>query len=58
MGFDAVFERLAVNKWAPMSQRVMIVLWILYLVGTMLPMVVMLLVALKRGRWGGGGLVG
>jgi hypothetical protein len=45
VGFDAVFERLAVNKWPPMSHRVLIVLWILYCVGTILPMVVMLLVA-------------
>jgi hypothetical protein len=50
VGFDAVFERLAVNKWALMSHRVLIVLWILYFVGTILPMAVMLLVALKRKK--------
>jgi hypothetical protein len=52
VGFDAVFERLAVNKWAPMSPRVLIVLWILYFAGTILPMAVMLLLALRplQGR--------
>ena len=46
VGFDAVFERLAVDKWAPMSNRVLIVLWVLYFAGTILPMAVMFLVAL------------
>jgi hypothetical protein len=50
VGFDAVFERLAVNKWVPMSPRVLIVLWILYLAGTILPMAVMLLLALRSKR--------
>jgi hypothetical protein len=50
VGFDAVFERLAVNKWAPMSPRVLIVLWILYLAGTILPMAVVLLLALRSKR--------
>ena len=50
VGFDAVFERLAVNKWAPMSPRVLMVLWILYLAGTILPMAVMLPLALRRKR--------
>jgi hypothetical protein len=52
LGFDAVFERLAVNKWATVSPRVLIVLWILYIIGTILPMAVMLSLALKskKGR--------
>lgn len=50
VGFGAVFERLAVNKPALMSPPVLIVLWILYLAGTILPMAVMLLVALKSKK--------
>jgi hypothetical protein len=50
VGFGTVFERLAVNKWAPLSQRVLMVLWILYFAGTILPMAVMLLLALKRNK--------
>ena len=50
VGFDAVFQRLAVNKCGPMSQRVMIILWILYFVGTILPMAVMLLLALRSQK--------
>lgn len=46
VGFDAVFERLAVNKCALMSPRVLIALWILYFAGTILPVAVMLLLAL------------
>jgi hypothetical protein len=47
VGFDAVFERLAVNKWAPVSPRVLMVLWILYFAGTVLPMAAMLFLALR-----------
>jgi hypothetical protein len=36
IGFSALFERMAVNK--PMSSHLLIVLWILYSAGTMLPM--------------------
>ena len=50
LGFDAVFERLAVNKWATVSPRVLIVLWILYIIGTILPMAVMLSLALKSKK--------
>jgi hypothetical protein len=50
LGFDAVFERLAVNKWALMSPRVLMVLWILYVAGTILPVAVMLLVALRSKK--------
>jgi hypothetical protein len=49
-GFEAMFERLAVNKWPLISQRVLIVLWILYLAGTILPMAVMLLRALRSKK--------
>ena len=48
VGFHAVFERLAVNKWAPLSPTILIVLWILYLAATILPMAAMLFLALKR----------
>jgi len=37
--FDAVFARLAANKPPPLSAPVLIVLWILYLAGTVLPIV-------------------
>ncbi len=50
VGFDAVFERLAVNKWALISQRALIVLWILYFAGTILPMAVMLLLARRSKK--------
>src|SRR5471030_653148 len=47
VGFDAVFERLSINKWAPMSPRVLMVLWILYIAGTILPIALMLFLALS-----------
>lgn len=50
VGFDAMFERLAVNKWPLISQRVLIVLWILYLAGTILPMAVMLPLRSKKSQ--------
>jgi hypothetical protein len=50
VGFGTVFERLAANKWAPISPRVLIVLWILYLAGTVLPMAVMVVMALRSKR--------
>lgn len=50
VGLGTVFERLAVNKPGPMSQPVLIVLWILYLAGTILPMAGMLFVALRSRR--------
>jgi hypothetical protein len=46
----AVFERLAVNKCALMSPRVLIVLWILYFAGTILPMAMMLVLALRSKK--------
>jgi hypothetical protein len=50
MGVHAVFDRLAVNKPALISQPVLIVLWVLYLAGTILPMAAMLLMVLRSGR--------
>ena len=50
-GLEAMIGRLAANKWAPMSQPVLIVLWILYLAGTILPMAMMVLLTLRsKGR--------
>jgi len=46
-GFGTVFERLTVNKPALVSPPVLMILWILYLAGTILPMAEMLLLALK-----------
>jgi hypothetical protein len=43
-----IFERLAVNKLA--SPKILIVLWILYLAGTILPMAVMLVMALRSKK--------
>jgi hypothetical protein len=48
VGFGAVFERLAMNKPAAMAQPVLIVLWILYLAGTLLPMAIVLLNLRRR----------
>ena len=55
-GFHAVFDRLAVNRPALMSQTVLTVLWVVYLAGTILPMAAMLLLVLKRrpDAWSGG----
>jgi hypothetical protein len=39
VGFGAVFSRLAENKIALLSQPVLILLWILYLAGTITPMI-------------------
>jgi hypothetical protein len=48
VGFGAVFGRLALNKPAAMSPAVFIVLWVLYLAGTILPMLAVLRSAAKR----------
>lgn len=42
LGIGTVFERLAMNKPAAMTQPFLGVLWILYLAGTILPMAMML----------------
>jgi hypothetical protein len=47
-GFLSIFERLAENKWALMSESVLIVLWTLYLAGTMIPMALVLVLAVAR----------
>lgn len=47
VGFGAAFERLAENKCALMSQPVLIVLWILYWAGTMIPMALVLVLAAR-----------
>lgn len=46
-GFHTMFERLAVNKWAPVSPPVLVTLWILYVAGTILPMAALPFVAWK-----------
>jgi hypothetical protein len=51
VGFGGVLERLAVNKWAALSPHVLVILWILYLAGTVLPMAAMLGLA-WRGKDG------
>jgi 4-amino-4-deoxy-L-arabinose transferase-like glycosyltransferase len=50
VGFGGVFERLAVNKPVAMSPAVLIVLWVLYLAGTILPMAAVLLGAWQQLR--------
>jgi hypothetical protein len=50
MGLSAAFGRLAANKPAPISQPVLLVLWALYLAGTVLPIVLMLGLAVKGRR--------
>jgi hypothetical protein len=41
VGFAGIFERLAANKPGPISEPLMVALWILYLGGTMVPMAAM-----------------
>lgn len=41
VGFGAIFGRLAENKVALLSQPVLVLLWILYLAGTITPMILM-----------------
>jgi hypothetical protein len=50
VGFAAAFERLAANKCAQMSQTVLIVLWMLYSVGTMVLMALMVVLAAESKR--------
>lgn len=47
-GFGEVFARLAANKPAAMTGPVLMGLWMLYLAGTIAPMAMMLMVALRR----------
>lgn len=49
-GFFTIFERLARNKWAPISASALIVLWTLYLAGTLIPMALVLMRAAARGK--------
>ncbi|MEI9971266.1 MAG: hypothetical protein WDO73_03985 [Ignavibacteriota bacterium] len=48
IGFSAIFDRLAVNKWQAISPEVLIVLWALYLAATLLPMAGMTVLAWRR----------
>jgi hypothetical protein len=51
LGFGGVFERLAANKWAVISPKLLTVLWILYIAGTLLPMAaVSLALRSRKGR--------
>jgi hypothetical protein len=50
IGSGALFDRLAMNKPAAVTQPVLIVLWILYLTGTILPMAMMLRLTLRHKR--------
>lgn len=49
-GFFTTFERLTANKWALMSEPVLIGLWTLYLAGTIIPMALVLVLAATRGK--------
>lgn len=51
LGFAEIFDRLAVNKWAPISPGVLIVLWTFYVLATIL--LVALSVRLARRREAG-----
>jgi hypothetical protein len=46
LGFGAIFDRLATNKWAPITPAVLIGQWVLYLLATLL--LVAISVGLKR----------
>jgi hypothetical protein len=48
-GFFTMFQRLAENKWALLSEPVLIVLWAFYLAGTIIPMALVLVMA-ARGK--------
>jgi len=48
IGVSALFERMAVNK--PLSSHLLIVLWILYLAGTIAPMFAALLSAARGDK--------
>ena len=48
-GFFTMFQRLAENKWALLSEPVLIILWTLYLAATIIPMALVLVMA-ARGR--------
>ena len=50
VGFQSAFERLAVNKGALISSRVLTVLWLLYLVGTVCAMALVVRTPTKSGR--------
>ena len=50
LGFDAIFDRLAVNKWAPITSGVLIAQWVLYLAATILLGAISVGLALKRPR--------
>jgi hypothetical protein len=52
LGFGVVFDRLAVNKWAPITSGVLIALWILYLVATILLGAIPAGLVRKRGSGG------
>ena len=52
MGFGHDFARLAANKCAWLSPPLLIALWILYWAATLIPMVLMVLVARPRQRIG------
>jgi hypothetical protein len=47
-GFFTMFERLAENKWALLSEPVLIGLWLLYLAGTLMPVAVALALSPPR----------
>lgn len=49
LGFAAVFDRLAMNKWGPITSGVLIAQWVLYLAATILLTAVSVGLALRRG---------
>jgi hypothetical protein len=50
LGFGEIFERLAVNKWAPISPGVLAAHWALYVVSTMLLVAICIALARRRER--------
>jgi hypothetical protein len=50
VGFQSAFERLAVNKGALISSPALMVLWLLYLLGTVCAMAFALRTPVKSGK--------
>jgi hypothetical protein len=50
VGFGGVFDRLAANKWSALSPRALAVLWGLYIIGTILPIAVMVWQAFRSKK--------
>lgn len=55
IGWHALFERMAVNKWAPISADFLMVLWMLYLAATITPAVLVVCASRAIHSSAGGG---